>query len=222
MAAKYNTRVYCRQTLIGGFYGLLNKTTFVPIPDYYSALLWHRLMGDGVLSVDSNTSSFLRVYAHCAKERVRALYPFPHSVSIFIRTTFVFEQTLIFQSGVVILLINLSNQTTFNAEVESSSNALVQVIKKKSFVNRIKKSVSWIGNRASDEELSREEYELTPKNGDLTSTTTLLNGEPLQVSERGDVPDLDPAHVETNAPLSIAPFSIKFVVYPNFNSPGCK
>lgn len=35
MAAKYHTEVYCRQSLIGGNYGLLNKTTFVPNPDYY-------------------------------------------------------------------------------------------------------------------------------------------------------------------------------------------
>lgn len=90
------------------------------------------------------------------------------------------------------------------------------------FIDRIKKSVSWIGNRASDEELSREEYELTPENGDLTSTTAVLNGEPLQVNETRDMPNLFPAHVETDAPLSIDPFSIKFVAYPNFNAPGCK
>lgn len=35
MASKYHTKVYCRQTLIGGNYGLLNATTFVPNPDYY-------------------------------------------------------------------------------------------------------------------------------------------------------------------------------------------
>jgi hypothetical protein len=35
MASKYNTKVYCRQSLIGGSYGLLNTTTFVPRPDYY-------------------------------------------------------------------------------------------------------------------------------------------------------------------------------------------
>ena len=35
LAATYNTKVYCRQTLIGGNYGLLDKTTFVPNPDYY-------------------------------------------------------------------------------------------------------------------------------------------------------------------------------------------
>ncbi|KAG5042417.1 hypothetical protein JHK87_006332 [Glycine soja] len=36
IASSYNTKVYCRQTLIGGNYGLLNATTFAPNPDYYS------------------------------------------------------------------------------------------------------------------------------------------------------------------------------------------
>lgn len=35
MSAKHNTKVYCRQALVGGFYGLLEKETFVPNPDYY-------------------------------------------------------------------------------------------------------------------------------------------------------------------------------------------
>jgi len=34
-SAKYDTKVYCRQTLIGGNYGLLDTDTFVPNPDYY-------------------------------------------------------------------------------------------------------------------------------------------------------------------------------------------
>ncbi|XVF25107.1 hypothetical protein REPUB_Repub13aG0185500 [Reevesia pubescens] len=67
MASKYHTKVYCRQTLIGGNYGLLNATTYVPNPDYYSALLWHRLMGKVVLAVASDASPFLRSYAHCSK-----------------------------------------------------------------------------------------------------------------------------------------------------------
>ena len=39
-----------------------------------SALLWHRLMGTGVLAVNSDASPFLRSYAHCSKERVRLHY----------------------------------------------------------------------------------------------------------------------------------------------------
>lgn len=35
MAAKYNSKVYCRQSLIGGNYGLLDRDTFLPNPDYY-------------------------------------------------------------------------------------------------------------------------------------------------------------------------------------------
>lgn len=35
MASSYDTKAYCRQTLVGGNYGLLNTTTFVPNPDYY-------------------------------------------------------------------------------------------------------------------------------------------------------------------------------------------
>ena len=36
-----------------------------------SALLWHRLMGTGVLEVDTDASPELRIYAHCSKGRVR-------------------------------------------------------------------------------------------------------------------------------------------------------
>ncbi|VAH88081.1 unnamed protein product [Triticum turgidum subsp. durum] len=75
MASKYNTKVFCRQTLIGGNYGLLDKQTFLPNPDYYSALLWHRLMGNGVLSVDINAPRKLRAYAHCSKRHERNHYP---------------------------------------------------------------------------------------------------------------------------------------------------
>ncbi|XP_052875024.1 heparanase-like protein 2 [Gossypium arboreum] len=35
MASTYNHKVFCRQTLIGGNYALLNTTTFIPNPDYY-------------------------------------------------------------------------------------------------------------------------------------------------------------------------------------------
>uniref|UniRef100_M8D0M8 Heparanase-like protein 3 n=1 Tax=Aegilops tauschii TaxID=37682 RepID=M8D0M8_AEGTA len=51
----------------GGNYGLLNTTTFQPNPDYYSALLWHRLMGTKVLEAKFTGSNMVRAYAHCAK-----------------------------------------------------------------------------------------------------------------------------------------------------------
>ncbi|XP_076951575.1 heparanase-like protein 3 [Bidens hawaiensis] len=66
-AASYDTKTYCKQTLIGGNYGLLNTDTYVPNPDYYSALLWHRLMGRRVLSTSFHGSKMIRSYAHCSK-----------------------------------------------------------------------------------------------------------------------------------------------------------
>jgi hypothetical protein len=35
MTSTLDHKVFCRQTLIGGNYALLNTTTFIPNPDYY-------------------------------------------------------------------------------------------------------------------------------------------------------------------------------------------
>ncbi|KAJ9163557.1 hypothetical protein P3X46_023209 [Hevea brasiliensis] len=197
MAAKYHTKVYCRQTLIGGNYGLLNTTTFVPNPDYYSALLWHRLMGKGVLAVGSDASPHLRAYAHCSKGR----------------------------AGITLLLINLSNQTDFIISVRNSMTMRLHVEKKliqkeNSLTRDLKRSVSWVGNEASNG-ATREEYHLTPKDGYLRSETMVLNGIPLKLTESGDIPRLDPVHNNVNSPIYISPLSISFVVFPNFDAPSC-
>ncbi|PWA81914.1 Glycoside hydrolase, family 79 [Artemisia annua] len=202
MAAKYHTKVYCRQTLIGGNYGLLNKTTFMPNPDYYSALLWNRLMGTGVLAVDRrNIAPHLRTYAHCSKGK----------------------------TGITLLLINLSNQTHFRLNVRNILNirnlhtTQHETSKKKtSFVHGLKTTVSWVGTKSTDENLSREEYHLTPLHGDIRSKTMVLNGIPLKLTVNGDIPILRPALVKVNYPVSIAPLSIKFLQFPNFDAPGCE
>lgn len=59
---------YCRQTLAGGYYSLLDANTFEPNPDYYSLLTWSKVMDKNVLQVsrgDSTTSNIVRVYSHC-------------------------------------------------------------------------------------------------------------------------------------------------------------
>lgn len=93
MASKFGTKSFCRQSLIGGNYGLLNTTTFVPNPDYYSALLWHRLMGTRVLNTTSNGTEYLRAYAHCAKNA----------------------------RGITLLLINLNKDTRVSVRASTGS-----------------------------------------------------------------------------------------------------
>ncbi|GAA0141695.1 hypothetical protein LIER_02779 [Lithospermum erythrorhizon] len=94
MTSTFNHKVFCRQTLIGGNYALLNTTTFIPNPDYYGALLWHRLMGKNVLQTTHNASPYLRTYGHCSKK-----YP-----------------------GISLLLINMSNSTNYNVSIVNDIN----------------------------------------------------------------------------------------------------
>ncbi|KAK7281802.1 hypothetical protein RIF29_10086 [Crotalaria pallida] len=197
MASGYNTKVYCRQTLIGGNYGLLNTTTFTPNPDFYSALLWHRLMGKMVLEVSSDVSSpFLRTYAHCSKDR----------------------------GGVTLLLINLSNMTHFIITVQNNvieGNEVTKSIhKENSFFDHLKKTFSWVGTKGS-EVTFKEEYHLTSKDDYLRSQTMVLNGIPLELTSEGDIPKMDPVRSSVHSPIYIAPLSLAFIVYPNFDAPAC-
>lgn len=93
MSSLYDTKTYCRQSLIGGNYGLLNTTTFKPNPDYYSALLWHRLMGPKVLSTTFNGTKMIRAYAHCARD----------------------------SKGITLLVLNLDGNTTAQVVVSAKS-----------------------------------------------------------------------------------------------------
>jgi hypothetical protein len=56
-------------TLSGSDYGLLAERTFDPRPNYWGALLWHRLMGTTVLDPGASAQSGLHVYAHCTPGR---------------------------------------------------------------------------------------------------------------------------------------------------------
>ncbi|RVW43824.1 Heparanase-like protein 3 [Vitis vinifera] len=204
MASAYDTKTYCRQTLIGGNYGLLNTNTFVPNPDYYSALLWHRLMGRNVLSTSFSGPKKIRAYAHCAKQSV---------------------------TRITLLLINLDNSTTVEAKVAFNGTSTLQHKHKLHRLHRLHKyrhrhrihrtKVIWFeGSKTS--EMEREEYHLTAKDGNLHSQTMLLNGNILTVNASGDIPPLEPLNVNSSSPITIAPFSIVFVHMPSVVLPACR
>lgn len=203
MASAYDTKTYCRQTLIGGNYGLLNTKTFVPNPDYYSALLWHRLMGRNVLSTSFSGPKKIRAYAHCAKQ----------------------------SQGITLLLINLDNSTTVEAKVAFNGTSTLQHKHKLHRLHRLHKyrhrhrihrtKIIWFeGSKTS--EMEREEYHLTAKDGNLHSQTMLLNGNILTVNASGDIPPLEPLNVNSSSPITIAPFSIVFVHMPSVVLPACR
>ncbi|KAK7307068.1 hypothetical protein VNO77_39803 [Canavalia gladiata] len=183
MTSTYNHKVYCRQTLIGGNYGLLNTTSFIPNPDYYGALLWHRLMGSKVLSVSHEGSPYLRAYAHCSKRG----------------------------PGVTVLLINMSN-STLNVSPVNDMNL---------YPDTVEESVQMteLFNLLNTEK--REEYHLTPKDGNLQSDVVLLNGTPLELTKSLDIPEMKPKLVDPSSPINAGPHSIVFVHIKSFNAPAC-
>ncbi|TXS95368.1 glycoside hydrolase [Parahaliea maris] len=61
--AALGQRVMVRQALIGGDYGMIDRLTLKPRPDYWVSWLWQRLMGQRVFRVRSS-DPYLRAYLH--------------------------------------------------------------------------------------------------------------------------------------------------------------
>lgn len=193
MAASFNNKAYCRQTLIGGNYGLLNTTTFHPNPDMYSALLWKRLMGTRVLATTLKGYPQLRTYAHCQQGTITG--------------------------GLTLLLINLSNSTVnvgANLLSHSKDEPMSHSDKKLKYHLIPKKF------KASKPQRTRFEYHLSAPHQDLHSQIALLNGTPLEVTPSGDLPEMNPAVKDNSSPISVASLSIVFVVFPDAHVPICK
>jgi heparanase 1 len=64
-----------RHTLSGSSYGLLDDVTLTPRPDYWTAVLWRRLIGSGVLDVPVPADPLFRAYAHCTRSGATGYAP---------------------------------------------------------------------------------------------------------------------------------------------------
>lgn len=62
--ARRGVAVVFHNTLASSEYGLLDQGSFAPRPDYWAALLWHRLMGTTVLDAGPSRPG-LHLYAQC-------------------------------------------------------------------------------------------------------------------------------------------------------------
>lgn len=65
--ARQGFSTYCRQTLIGGNYGLIDKDTLIPNPDFYNFLLFNKLLGPKVLDVAAPADTYVKAFAHCSR-----------------------------------------------------------------------------------------------------------------------------------------------------------
>ena len=64
--AKRGVSVLFHNTLASSEYGLLQSKTFVPRPNYWTALLWRRMMGTVVLDAGPSRTG-MHLYAHCLR-----------------------------------------------------------------------------------------------------------------------------------------------------------
>jgi hypothetical protein len=62
--AKRGVQVVAHNTLAASDYALIDQDTLDPRPNYWSALLWRRLMGTTVLDAGASTPN-VHLYAHC-------------------------------------------------------------------------------------------------------------------------------------------------------------
>ncbi|KAK6927531.1 Glycoside hydrolase, family 79 [Dillenia turbinata] len=192
MASIYDAKTYCGQSLIGGNYGLLSTTTFAPNPDYYSALLWHRLMGRNVLSTSLSGTDKIRANAHCSIQ----------------------------SQGITVLLINLDGNTTTTAEVRvSTENGHVNGSSTQHNISRRTNLVFFPGLPRLVE--IQEKYHLTAKDCDLHSRTILLNGKELVLTPSRRNP-LVPIEASPSDPINVAPYSIVIAHIPSLSAPACK
>lgn len=67
----------------------------------------------------------------------------------------------------------------------------------------------------------REEYHLTPKDGNIQSDVVLLNGTPLQLTTSKDIPEMKPNLLDSSTPISVGPHSFVFVSMRDFKAPAC-
>ena len=67
--AKRGVQVVIHNTLAASDYALVDETTLLPRPNYWSALLWRRLMGTTVLDAGASPSPNLHLYAHCLRNQ---------------------------------------------------------------------------------------------------------------------------------------------------------
>jgi heparanase 1 len=92
--AKLGVQVNMHNTLAASDYGLLDEVNYAPRPDYWAALLWHRLMSTVVLDTGPTPSPSLHMFAHC-----------------------LFNQP----GGVALLVINASRDASQSLDIRSAS-----------------------------------------------------------------------------------------------------
>jgi len=193
-AAWNGHQTVCRQALVGGRYALLQNAHGPVNPDFYAALLWRKLMGKQVLTVNVPTSDFpfVRGYAHCSS------YQDNHHHNTNNNTNDDGKSTVV--------LLNLDRQKTVKIDL-----TILGIDEQNSRTSSLPCSRS-----------HRLEYHMSATFGDLHGKSISLNGKLLYPLNNGTtIPTLDPKVVPACHDLILQPLTYVFVVLPQ-SIPLCR
>ena len=207
LLATRGVTVQHRHSLVGSWPPCLIDLTYTPRPDYFTSVLWRRLVGTGVLNASLGVSSddhghpggeikheypggelkrdhprgdieHLRVYAHCGRT-LKAPYTDAATLSL--------------------VIINLSAKESFSFPV----SGLLR------------------GRGVGGDLRRRHEYWLgAPPGADLSSGVVALNGVALGLSRDGTLPPMTPL-VATGDAITVAPLRYGFVTFPMATVQAC-
>lgn len=200
------------------FHGMsLFLTSFLSLTGDPTAVL----QCSSLASVDGETSSINHVQREQDSPRLRTLCKAlckcqPDLKQILCKPTW--PRTCCLQQGITLLLINIDGNTTVRARIDFNGT-LMHHHKHRHHSHRSRGIL--LRHRKQVSEAVREEYHLTPMDGNIQSRTVLLNGNALTVDSSGIIPSLEPVRVNSSELITVAPYSIVFVSMPNVSIPAC-
>lgn len=93
--AQRGVQVVMHNTLAASDYGLIDRDTLTPRPNYWAAVLWRRTMGSTVLASPPSPSSDLRLYAQCLRGHSGGVGLLALNIGTLPQTLRVGQQTLV-------------------------------------------------------------------------------------------------------------------------------
>jgi heparanase 1 len=192
----------------GGYYEVVDHSSYLPNPDAFTMILFSQLMGPKVLEVslqvstDSpgappNATQMLRGYAHCARAEGR---------------------------GSTLLLINLASETAFNVTLPMPQKLLTRRAMPVSAIHKEESGgVGRGAQRAAAATVSTTEWHLTPPDGDIHAKLIELNGEVLALGgvNHSQLPSMAGRPAGIAHAVLVGPSSVVFVSLPASASPAC-
>ena len=200
--ARSGVGMLCRQTLLGGDYEIVNRTTGQPNPDYYVALLWHDLVGTGgrTVTLDGcSSSSTWRIGEDAGAELVGVACA--DAVRVHAHT-----MSGDGGDGIVYVAINFAESTAFGLTFAASAPP-----SRSDYVSTTASSSSSRSNSATNKTGSM--WQLT---GHPQSNRIFLNGKPIPFAPEGSAPlqPLNPTQQSASA-VVLPPASVTFFAIQN-------